>query len=56
MVTFCNQREKVGQLLSLLPDATKLHAQYGKAAESDGQYKAAAVAYERALNYQNATR
>ena len=40
----------------MLPDATKLHAQYAKAAESDGQYKAAAAAYERAMNYQNATR
>uniref|UniRef100_A0A1X7SSS5 Uncharacterized protein n=1 Tax=Amphimedon queenslandica TaxID=400682 RepID=A0A1X7SSS5_AMPQE len=40
----------------MLPDATKLHAQYAKAAESDCQYKAAAAAYERAMNYQNATR
>lgn len=42
--------------MSKLPHAAKLHAQYAKAAESDGQYQAAAIAYERAMNYQNAAR
>jgi WD repeat-containing protein 19 len=34
----------------------KLHAQYAKAKEADGQYKEAAKAYEAAKDYDNVIR
>lgn len=43
-------------LLSKLPQATKLQAQYAKAREADGYYQEAAVAYEKAGDYDNAIR
>ena len=49
-------REKVGVLLSKLPQATKLQSQYAKAREADGHYQEAAVAYEKANDYDNAIR
>jgi WD repeat-containing protein 19 len=47
---------KVGVLLSKLPQASKLQGQYAKAREADGNYHEAALAYEKAMDYINATR
>ena len=48
-------RAKVGELLANVT-SPKLHAQYAKAKEADGKYKAAAAAYEAAKDYENVIR
>lgn len=48
-------RNKVGELLGKV-SSSKLHAQYAKAREADGQFLLAAKAYEAAKDYDNAAR
>lgn len=47
---------KVGTLISNLPSSTRLHSQYAKGREGDGYYTEAALAYETAMEYDNAVR
>ena len=49
-------RNKVGTLISNLPSSTRLHSQYAKGREGDGYYTEAALAYETAMEYDNAVR
>lgn len=53
----CNwtNRKKAGDLLKQV-SSPKLHGQYAKAKEADGQYTEAARAYESAKDYDNAVR
>ena len=48
-------RNKVGELLNKV-SSTKLHAQFAKAKEADGQYQEAARAYESAHDFDSAIR
>ena len=45
----------MGELLNKV-SSTKLHAQFAKAKEADGQYQEAARAYENAHDYDSAIR
>ena len=48
-------RTKVGELLGNVT-SPKIHGQYAKAKEADGQYRDAAAAYENARDYDSVIR